>query len=144
VWNGSAKHKNDHNRSLTLDTLVQHLPDCFEYVCLQNEIRDTDKETLKKSSIKYFGAEINNFTDTAALCEAMDLVISVDTSVAHLSGALGKPTWVILPYAPDWRWLLDRNDSPWYETIKLHRQCEDRRWKPILEDVAENLLNLNC
>jgi tetratricopeptide (TPR) repeat protein len=142
VWNGRAEHTNDHNRSLTLATLTHQLPDHFEYVCLQNEIRDTDQEALKKSSIKYFGAEINDFTETQALCEVMDLVISVDTCMAHLSGALGKPTWVILPYSPDWRWLLDRDDSPWYVSVKLHRQCEGRNWGPVLQCVVKDLINL--
>ena len=95
---------------------------------------------LEKSEIKYFGAELNDFTDTAALCELMDVVISVDTSVAHLAGALGKPTWVLLPYVPDWRWLLNRVDSPWYPSVKLYRQEADRDWGPVLERLAEDLL----
>jgi ADP-heptose:LPS heptosyltransferase len=121
---------------------MQHLPNHFEYVCLQNEIRDSDQEALKKSSIKYFGSEISDFKETAALCEAMDLVISVDTCVAHLSGALGKPTWVLLPYAPDWRWLLDRDDSPWYGTIKLYRQSETRNWEFVLQRCVKDLIKL--
>ena len=139
VWSGSVGHVNDHNRSLSLDALTQHLPNHFEYVCLQNEIRDSDKEALKKSSIRYFGAEINDFKESAALCEVMDLVISVDTSVAHLSGALGKPTWVLLPHTPDWRWLLDRDDSPWYGSVKLYRQSKDTKWEPVLQRLVKNL-----
>ena len=69
----------------------------------------------------------------------MDLVISVDTSVAHLSGALGKPTWVLLPYVPDWRWMSDRDDSPWYGSIKLYRQFNDRKWEPVLQRLVEDL-----
>ncbi|PIT71198.1 hypothetical protein B9Z41_17075, partial [Limnohabitans sp. JirII-31] len=108
VWSGSTQHKKDHNRSLRLDELIHYLPNSFDYVCLQKEIRAVDQETLKQSRIQYFGDELKDFADTAALCELMDVVISVDTSVAHLSGALGRPTWVLLPYVPDWRWLLDR------------------------------------
>jgi tetratricopeptide (TPR) repeat protein len=142
VWNGSAEFiKYDYKRSITLDALMKYLPDQFEYVCLQNKIRDTDKDALKKSTIKYFGAEINDFTENAALCEVMDLVISVDTSVAHLSGALGKPTWVLLPYVPDWRWMLDRDDSPWYGSTKLYRQFNDRKWEPVLQRLVEDLIN---
>jgi ADP-heptose:LPS heptosyltransferase len=69
----------------------------------------------------------------------MDLVISVDTSVAHLAGALGKPTWIVLPFAPDWRWMLHRQDSPWYPAAKLYRQECDRRWGPVLERLRDDL-----
>jgi ADP-heptose:LPS heptosyltransferase len=69
----------------------------------------------------------------------MDLVISVDTSVAHLSGALGVPTWVLLPYIPDWRWLLGRRDSPWYQSLRLYRQAEDRSWMPVIAAVMADL-----
>ena len=120
--------------------MTQYLTDRFEYVCLQKELREVDRAVLEKSEIKYFGAELNDFTDTAALCELMDVVISVDTSVAHLAGALGKPTWVLLPYVPDWRWLLNRVDSPWYPSVKLYRQEADRDWGPVLERLAEDLL----
>ncbi|MBK7686279.1 MAG: hypothetical protein IPJ25_09950 [Rhodocyclaceae bacterium] len=72
----------------------------------------------------------------------MEIVISVDTSVAHLSGALGKPTWVLLPFVPDWRWLLDRDDSPWYSSVKLYRQGEERVWSSVLEKVKTDLLLL--
>jgi hypothetical protein len=90
-------------------------------------------------SIRHYGQELKDFTDTAALCALMDIVISVDTSVAHLAGAIGKPTWVLLPYVPDWRWLLDRDDSPWFESVRLYRQSKDRRWEPVLECVAKDL-----
>jgi len=73
----------------------------------------------------------------------MDIVISVDTSVAHLAGALGKTTWILLPYVPDWRWLLDRDDSPWYASVKPYRQGEDRQFAPVLEQVANDLLKIS-
>jgi ADP-heptose:LPS heptosyltransferase len=85
---------------------------------------------------------INDFNDTSALCDLMDLVISVDTSVAHLAGALGKTTWVLLPYVPDWRWLLDRVDSPWYESMKLYRQGEDRKYAPVLDRLASDMVEV--
>jgi ADP-heptose:LPS heptosyltransferase len=69
----------------------------------------------------------------------MDVIISVDTSVAHLAGALGKKTWIVLPYCPDWRWLLDREDTPWYQSVKLYRQDESRLWEPVLQRVANDL-----
>jgi hypothetical protein len=74
----------------------------------------------------------------------MDTVISVDTSVAHLAGALGKPTWVLLPHVPDWRWLLERDDSPWYDSVKLYRQAQDRQWSPVLGQVASDLLQTSA
>ena len=93
------------------------------------------------SSIRNYGEELKDFADTAAICLLMDIVISVDTSVAHLAGALGKTTWVLLPYAPDWRWLLNRNDSPWYDSVRLYRQSDDMRWDALLEQVAYDLMN---
>ena len=71
----------------------------------------------------------------------MDLVISVDTSVAHLSAALGQPTWVLLPFVPDWRWMLNRQDSPWYPTMRLYRQAAQRDWSQVLAEVARDLGN---
>ena len=146
VWSGNTIHKNDHNRSLTLSQLLPHLPSDIEYVCLQKELRDIDKELLAKhTEIKYFGDALGDFTDTAALCELMDVVISVDTSVVHLAGSLVKPTWVLLPYSPDWRWLLDRVDSPWYPSAKLYRQEKIGDWDGALVKVKadlEKLVNL--
>ena len=137
VWSGNAQHKNDHNRSISLELLLSQLPDRFDWVSLQREVRDADRQALElHPSIRHFGTELADFTDTAALCELMDLVISVDTSVAHLSGALGRPTWVLLPNVPDWRWLLDRDDSPWYACIKLYRQREPSEWSPVIARVA--------
>ncbi len=140
VWSGSTGHKNDHNRSLTLEELLPYLPKGYEYISLQKEVRTEDRARLASSNIRYFGERLKDFSDTAALCALMDVVISVDTSVAHLAGALGKTTWVLLPYAPDWRWLLDRNDSPWYASIKLYRQGKEIQWAPVLERVAKELL----
>lgn len=142
VWSGNADHVNDHNRSVALSALVAQLPDTLEYVSLQKEVRDSDRPALESNGhIRHFGDALKDFGDTAALCEWMDLVISVDTSVAHLSGALGRPTWVLLPYVPDWRWLLDRDDSPWYPSVKLYRQSDDRDWANVLDAVNADLVN---
>jgi len=133
VWSGSTIHKNDHNRSITLETLVHYLPQELEYISLQKELRAIDKQTLaKNSNIHFFGDELNNFTDTAGLCECMDLIISVDTSVAHLSCTLNKKTIILLPFAPDWRWLDNRNDSPWYPSAHLLRQTKINDWDACL------------
>ena len=143
VWSGGTTHHNDRNRSLLLSYLIQHLPTDFQYVSLQKEIRDVDQPTIQSNpNILNFANELNDFSDTAALCELMDVVISVDTSVAHLAGALGKPTWVLLPFGPDWRWLLDRTDSPWYPSVKLYRQEKIGDWDSVFQRVKADLLLL--
>jgi len=139
VWSGSATHNNDRNRSLALHEILPHLPAGFAYVSLQKEIREADEAALARSGIAHYGDELLDFTDTAALCGLMDAVVSVDTSVAHLAATLGKPTRVLLPHVPDWRWLLDRNDSPWYESVKLFRQDGSRTWRTALERLADDL-----
>jgi hypothetical protein len=85
------------------------------------------------------GAEIADFADTMAIVETLDLVITVDTAVAHLAGAMGKPVWILLSYAPDWRWLLERSDSPWYPTARLFRQPSPGDWGSVARRVAEAL-----
>ncbi len=83
--------------------------------------------------------EIGDFSDTAALIENLDLVIAVDTSVAHLAGALGKPVWTLLPFVPDWRWFLDREDSPWYPTMRLFRQPSLGDWESVIHRITHQL-----
>lgn len=143
VWSGNSSHANDQKRSLLLNDFMQYLPSGVDYVSLQKEVRLYDIDTLKLNQIRHFGDQIVDFSDTAALCELMDLVVSVDTSVAHLSGAMGKDTFVLLPYIPDWRWLLTRNDSPWYSTIRLFRQNSDRKWAPVLQEVAKYISTIS-
>jgi tetratricopeptide (TPR) repeat protein len=139
AWSGSIINKNGNHRSLALRQLMAYLPANIEYVSLQPQVRESDQDVLEVSEIRHFGQQISDFADTAALCELVDLVLSIDTSVAHLAGAMGKPTWVLLPHAPDWRWLLERTDSPWYPSLKLYRQNAQRRWEPLLEYVADDL-----
>ncbi len=86
-----------------------------------------------------YTAELDSFADTAALVSALDLVIAVDTAVAHLAGALGKPVWMLLPSAPDWRWMRERTDSPWYPTARLFRQSQRGDWKAVIDAVAAAL-----
>jgi len=83
---------------------------------------------------------INNFTDTATLLNKLDLLITVDTAIAHLGGALGKPTWLLLSYTPDFRWLEERSDTPWYQSIRLYRQRERGHWGDVIDDVHQTLL----
>lgn len=141
AWSGNEQHSNDHNRSVTLAQLLPHLPSSFHYVSLQKELRAVDRATLNQQSmVEHYGEDLHDFSDTAALCDVMDLVVSVDTSVAHLSAALGKPTWILLPFKPDWRWLLDRSDSIWYPTVRLYRQNKRGEWGNVFESIRNDLL----
>jgi len=85
------------------------------------------------------GEEINSFNDSAAIIEIMDLVITVDTSLAHLSSAIGKPTFILLPWSPEWRWLIDRNDSPWYPTATMFRQPNLGDWEAVIKKIVLQL-----
>lgn len=141
VWSGSLTHGNDHNRSIPLSEFVSLLPEGFEYISLQKEVRESDREVLREHpGIVHFGEQLADFADTAALCELVDLVVSVDTSVAHLAGAMGRPVWILLPFNPDWRWLLKRDDSPWYPTARLFRQESPGEWERVMIAVREELL----
>jgi len=139
VWTGSTVLNN--NRSIALAEWIPQLPPGFDYVCLQKEVRPEDRSVLRAHPrIASFPDELDDFGDTAALCECMDLVISIDTSVAHLSGALGRKTWILLPLNPDWRWLLNRDDSPWYPSVTLYRQAKLGDWSGVLETVNAQLI----
>ncbi len=143
VWSGDPRHQNDKQRSMALSELMAALPPGFEYVSLQPEIRESDSQAFNDNDrFVHFGSELKDFSDTAALCAQMDVVVCVDTSVAHLSGALGKPTFLMLPYNPDWRWLLERTDSPWYPTMQLYRQAQLGNWHSVLQNLSSDLLEL--
>ena len=137
VWSGSREHKNDHNRSIPLKTLLPLLDLDAEFVSLQVDYREADLALLQQDGrILNLKDEIKSFADTAAIMDQLDLVISVDTSVAHLAGAMGRPLWLLLPYTPDYRWGLDVEDSPWYPTARLWRQGQERQWAPVIERVS--------
>jgi tetratricopeptide (TPR) repeat protein len=143
VWSGSPAHENDHNRSLSFSQLLAVLPSGITYVSLQKEHSVEDLKQLKQQPhFLEFSNEIESFADTAALCECVDMVISVDTSVAHLAGAMNKPLWVLLPYCPDWRWLTQRTDSPWYPSATLLRQKSVGDWSPVLSALQQTLRGL--
>jgi hypothetical protein len=140
VWQGNLNHSNDHNRSLPLKTLLVHLPTGFDYFVIQKEISASDLDLLKEfDHVHTIRGELVDLVDTAVLCLQLDLIISVDTSVAHLSGSLGKPTWVMLPFSPDWRWLMKRQDTPWYLNMRLFRQQSPGDWSSTLEEVKTAL-----
>jgi ADP-heptose:LPS heptosyltransferase len=143
VWSGNPNHSNDRNRSISLETFSRILDADAAFVSLQKDPRPADKAALlARPAIVDLTAHLTDFAETAALIRCLDLVITVDTSVAHLAGAMGCPTWILLPYVPDWRWLLDRNDSPWYPTVRLFRQSETRDYVPVLERVRSELATL--
>jgi len=136
AWSGSSTNK---SRSVPLREFIGHLPKHLDYVCLQKDVTDMERDILAEQNMYCFDQDIADFSDTAALCGLMDLVISIDTSAAHLAGAMGKSTWVLLPHLPDWRWLLDRSDSPWYPSMRLFRQEEVGVWDSVLQTVTHEL-----
>ena len=140
VWSGNPEHRNDRNRSIPLERFIRLANGPFEFVCLQQEIRERDRPILEqRPDIRSFCDGLTDFADTAALVQQMDLVIAVDTSLAHLAGALGRPLWVLLGYVPDWRWMLDRDDNPWYPSARLFRQPSTGDWDSVLARVTQEL-----
>jgi hypothetical protein len=141
VWSGSLGHRNDHNRSISLRAMAPILDVDANFVSLQKDPRAADRAVLlERTDIIELSADLADFSETAALVCCLDLVITVDTSVAHLAAALGCPTWILLPWTPDYRWLLDRDDSPWYPTMRLFRQTETRDYASVLDRVRTELL----
>ena len=110
-----------------------------DWVCLQKDLRDGDAERLESAGIAFHGARLTDFAEAAALVDRLDLVITVDTAIAHLAGAIGKPLWVLLPFGPDWRWMLERTDSPWHPTARLFRQPATGDWENVVEAVSREL-----
>ena len=141
AWSGSTAHKNDRNRSIPAKLLKPLLKMPFEFHALQTEISTADLGVLSgvPHQLHLHHEEIKDFSDTAALAQEMDVVISVDTSVAHLAGALGIETWVLLPFSPDYRWLLERTDSPWYDAVSLIRQVQIGEWSGVIATLAKRL-----
>ena len=139
TWSGNPGPLNDHNRSLPLRSLLRLCDLDAGFVSLQKEPRAGDKALIDQAGMIDLSADLTDFAETAALVSCLDLVISVCTSVVHLAGALGRPTWTLLSYSPDFRWLLDRDDSPWYPTMRLFRQNESRDWDELIDRVRAEL-----
>ncbi len=150
VWQGNPNHENDHNRSLPfaqlrtlldaqpeLEFISLQKPECAEFVAYARE-RSANASLIPLIS----NLPLNSFADTATVIAELDLVIAVDTSVAHLAGAMGKPVWLLLPFSPDWRWLLGRTDSPWYPSMRLFRQSAVGDWSAPLREITEALKRL--
>lgn len=140
VWGGNPGHLNDANRSVALAELLPVLqPWATHGLSLQ---KGPQQAELAGSGLTDGGAWCHDFADTAALIAQLDVVISVDTSVAHLAGAMGKPVCLLLPYDPDWRWLLQRRDTPWYPPMKLYRQHQPQDWSAPLAELQRDLAAL--
>jgi ADP-heptose:LPS heptosyltransferase len=140
VWSGNQTHANNHNRSIpSLTPLASLLTADCQFVSLQKEHRDEDGAAIDAAGVLRMDTHLNDFMETAALCELMDVVISVDTSVAHLAGALGKRLWVLLPHVADWRWLTERGDTPWYPQARLFRQGAPGDWDGVIGSVRSAL-----
>ncbi|OUU14280.1 MAG: hypothetical protein CBB97_25125 [Candidatus Endolissoclinum sp. TMED37] len=137
VCGGNPLHQNDSGRSMNMARLLEALPDGPSYHVLQKEFRDVDEAAIKgRPDVARHDHEIEDFSDTAALCANMDLVISVDTSVAHLAGAIGQRTLVMLAWWPDWRWTLQGASTMWYPNMELVRQDRPRDWNNVLRQVS--------
>jgi hypothetical protein len=140
AWSGSLTLRNDRNRSIALERFERMRALPLDFVALQKDIRSPDLAAVAKGApLATYSDELADFRDTAALVDLMDLVVTVDTSIAHLAGALAKPVWLLLPFSPDWRWLLNRADSPWYPTMRLWRQPRPGDWDPVLADIESGL-----
>lgn len=136
AWAGNPKHDNDSMRSIPLPKMLQLLQPGRQCISLQRDLNAADRLLLARTPALHNYADAQtDFAETAALVAQLDLVICVDTSVAHLAGAMGKPVWLLLPFAPDWRWMLEREDSPWYPTMRLFRQQRPGDWDAVLENV---------
>jgi tetratricopeptide (TPR) repeat protein len=140
AWRGSAGHGNDRNRSLGLRDIQPIIHDQAEWIGIQKGMPDADRQALASvAGLRVFDDEITDFEDTAALIAEMDLIISVDTSLVHLAGSMGRECWVMLPFNPDWRWLLGREDSPWYPGLRLFRQKRLGDWTTVFQEIRAAL-----
>jgi hypothetical protein len=141
AWTGRPTHPNDRRRSVRLSRLLpltQAGPAAF--VSLQKPFPNADREAMQSfNGMTDLSADLTDFGETAALLQNLDLVITVDTSMGHLAGAMAKPVWIMVPKAADWRWMLEREDTPWYPTARLFRQAKPGEWDPVLDRITAAL-----
>ncbi|WP_127090991.1 glycosyl transferase family 8 [Aquabacter cavernae] len=143
VWAGTPTHTNDANRSIPLERFVPLGAAGASFIAVQKGPRAAEALTPPAGlRMEALDSEIADFEDTAAILEVADLLISVDSSPIHLAGALGRPGWVLLPFVPDWRWLLERDDTPWYPSVRLFRQPKVGDWESVFAALARELHNL--
>ncbi len=139
AWTGNPNHKNDRNRSME-PSLLQPLTEIPGVSVYSLQVwRNGEAVRFFSDNITDLAPFLTDFAETAAVMSNLDLVVSVDTSVVHVAGALGRPVWIVLPFIPDWRWLLERDDSPWYPTMRLFRQEKRGDWKGVIERVSQAL-----
>ncbi|HEX3864181.1 MAG TPA: tetratricopeptide repeat protein [Stellaceae bacterium] len=141
VWAGRPTHHNDRNRSTALASFapLAALPGISLVSLQKGPAQSQIGSYWGHAPLVNLGPELRDFGDTMAVLDCLDSVITVDTSLGHLSGALGKAAWIMLPYAPDWRWLLHRTDTPWYPSLRLFRQGPERRWEPVMERITREI-----
>ena len=131
-WAGNPAHGNDKRRSIPLtDFVFLFTVEGVEFFSLNRDQRVGDAELLVQLPVTDLAPRLNNFTATARFINQFDLIITCDTSIAHLAGGMGKPVWILLPFAPSWHWMLGREDSPWYPTLRLFRQKTHGDWGEI-------------
>jgi hypothetical protein len=140
AWAGNPLHFRDRLRSISPGEIspLAAVSGVHFFRLQKGQGRSARTEILSNTFIDWTD-ELSDFADTAALIANLDLVIAADTSIAHLAGAMGKPVWVLLPYVPDWRWMLNRSDSPWYPTMRLFRQPTPGDWRTPVRQAAEAL-----
>lgn len=143
VWSGNPQHANDAYRSIPLMDAQAAFAFDADFVVLVKDLNPEEKTGLDPyKHVRHYGAQVGGFSDTAALIDQVDVVVTVDTSVAHLAGAMGKRTIVLLSYHADWRWLLEREDSPWYPSVTLVRQQFGQPWNAVIDLACSEILRL--
>jgi len=144
AWQGNPKHRNDARRSIPLATFepLADLQGVQLFSLQKNHGREQLEQVSFRDRITDLAPRLESFVDTAALIANLDLVICCDTSLGHLTGALGRPVWIAITHPPDWRWLLERDDSPWYPTLRLFRQRQAGDWPEVFERIALALREL--
>ncbi|MGG1948118.1 tetratricopeptide repeat protein [Trinickia sp. NRRL B-1857] len=144
AWSGNPEHRNDHNRSVSLQALSALFDVDAEWISLQKAVREEDEAWLDRTPLRRLDDDIGDFADTAALMASLDLVIAVDTAVAHLAGALGRKVWILLSDPPEWRWMRGREDTPWYPSARLFVQSSPGDWTGVVESVKQALGRWNA
>ncbi|WP_081333530.1 tetratricopeptide repeat protein [Burkholderia territorii] len=137
AWAGNPEHRNDHHRSIDLARFAPLFDLDVDWVSLQKPVRERNLGELADSPLRRVDDALGDFADTAALIGALDVVIAVDSAVAHLAGALGRPVWILLPDPPEWRWMRARGDSPWYPSARLFRQSSPGHWRAVIDAVRD-------
>ncbi|MGE5366831.1 MAG: tetratricopeptide repeat protein [Betaproteobacteria bacterium] len=140
AWAGNPAHDNDRNRSIALSTLAPLLAMPASFISIQRDVRSSDAAQLGATTqLTHLGGELADFNNTAAVLSRCDLLITADTAPAHLAGAMGRPVWVLVPFAPDWRWMLDGETTPWYPTARVFRQSALADWNAVIARAASAL-----